>query len=123
MPHWMDVKVIPNLKKKLIGLGFGKLFMPTPGFGEGNHVPKGTPSTETPPFQKRKSSIVKGGDQVADLIAEQPEEDIRVKRGKVERTNEEKPEEPPVRRSNKIWMKSKFNFKNTPDSPVNLRDD
>lgn len=81
----MDIKVIPNFKEKLIGLGFGKLFMPTPGFGA-NHVPNGTPSADTPPFQKRKSSIINGGDQVADQVAEQPKEDIRVKRGKVEMT-------------------------------------
>ncbi|KAL8097740.1 hypothetical protein AgCh_030746 [Apium graveolens] len=31
-PHWMDVEINPNFKEKLIGLGYGKLFMPNPGF-------------------------------------------------------------------------------------------
>lgn len=104
-PHWMDVQPIPNFKEKLIGLGFAKLFMPTPGFAKASHVPTGTPSVDTPP----QASIVP--DQVAEEDDYESGDDY------------EEAAEPELRRSNRIWLKTKFNFKNTPDNPVSLDDD
>ncbi|KAK1360817.1 hypothetical protein POM88_045291 [Heracleum sosnowskyi] len=100
-------KKLETFKKNLIGLGLGDLFMPTPGFKATAHEPNGTPSADTLPINKGKTN--EASQQDGDTEEEEEEES--------------EGEEAPLRRSNRLYLKTKFKFTNTPQNPIDLDDD
>ena len=99
--------------------------MPNPGFVKAAHKPNGTPSADTPPIQIKKLQ----GEQTEDEQTEEDDDEEKTEEDDDEEKTEEDDQvqfprkQPPPRRSNRLWLKTKFNFQNTPDSPVNLDED
>ncbi|KAK1393488.1 hypothetical protein POM88_012544 [Heracleum sosnowskyi] len=112
-PFWMQ-----NKNKKLASkegpLGLGTIFMPTPGFVQGNHQLDDTPGAGTPPFPP----VPRG--QSSKPVEDVPiNDDFESNDEAAEESNEEVEGAPP-RRSTRLTMKKSFKFSNTPDTPVDL---
>ncbi|KAK1389596.1 hypothetical protein POM88_017774 [Heracleum sosnowskyi] len=109
-PFWMQ-----NKNKRLASKeGLGTIFMPTPGFVQGNHQPNGTPGVGTPPFPS-----VSRGQSSKPVEDVSTNDDFESNDEAVEESNEEVEGAPP-RRSTRLTMKKSFKFSNTPDTPVDL---
>ncbi|WOG83053.1 hypothetical protein DCAR_0102227 [Daucus carota subsp. sativus] len=93
-PDEKERERLENFRSKLIGIGLGKLFMPTPGFKKADYQHNGTPAADTPPAQEDASS---------DEQTESDEEGSLI-----------------VRRSTRLSMKTKFKLNNSPDTTINL---
>lgn len=121
--HEAPLKPFDAFEARLIGpLGFGNIFMPTPGFLSRNHQPNGTPSAGTPPVQK-----------VSTVQSSQPNEDLAKDDESVEDDESIEDEDlaedegqagrAPTRRSTRLIMKTSFKFSNTPDTALDLDED
>lgn len=114
--------------------------MPTPGFTLRNHQPIGTPlvnhfvlSQPPPSIDNIEGSVIvqeKEHDDTGEEIDEQDDMLTKNERS-FEDSEEENLEdcqkdngdaEVPLRRSNRLWLKTEFTFKNTLDDPVSLDD-
>ncbi|WOG92086.1 hypothetical protein DCAR_0311344 [Daucus carota subsp. sativus] len=93
-PDEKERERLENFRANLIGIGLGKLFMPTPGFKNMDHQHNGTPAADTPPVQE-------------DFDADEENE-----------SDEDQPLS--IRRSTRLSMKTKFKFTNTPETTINL---
>lgn len=88
------------------------LFMPTPGFAlhPDNAIPGFTPSADTPPRPPAAA---------APLSKEHEDESDE----SLETEESQSDEEVQPRRSERLWRKTKFKFKNTQDTAISLDDD
>ncbi|KAK1372541.1 hypothetical protein POM88_028734 [Heracleum sosnowskyi] len=106
---------VDAFEARLIGpLGIGTIFMPTPGFVQGNHQPNGTPGAGTPPFPP----VPRG--QSSKPVENVPTNDDFESSDEAAEESNEKVEGAPPRRSTRLTMKKSFKFSNTPDTPVDL---
>lgn len=109
------------------------LFMPTPGFAvhPDNAIPGFTPTADTPPrppataapLSKEPENITADANiddeskEIDDVETEDEADES------LETAESESDEEVQPRRSDRLWRKTKFKFKNTPDTAISLDDD